>query len=942
MGKNKVTIPPKARIRVIWEDLPENYTKEKQKRVNTYFVEKYGNPNVQVIFKPKKVNVEGSEVEMTVADNVMDINYQRKLFKEWLNVNNIDVDWDRLLTLDGKVNEKLSQERDIDYRYRNWFIRELEWDNFLSFGDGNKLNFDGLDGITVVDSVPENMGGKCLLGETRVDIIVDTDYITNLIGFIPVELGIEPIQGVVNINLRLINDLYQKYGNLGFKVNTPYGYKKIIASDITAKDSNVIEITMDNGISLGGSPKHRIKTSTGKFIELGKVRINQKIQTIYGVNKIKNIKLLPFTTDLYDIEVDEVNQYYSNGIVSHNSSMAIDLLLFLFFNTTTKGTTAIKMFNKYRDKDEVRVKGRVSIDGVDYIIERIITRKGKKNSDEYTTRTDLNFYRMLPDGTIENLEGEQRRETDDLIKKSIGSVDDFLLTIIADADNLENIIKSKPTEKGRVLSRFIGLEILEDKETICKEMKSTWSKGLKSDQYNTVELKNGVDKYLNDIDLEENSIKENTTKVQEITELIKTTTEIKEGIILQKTKIDDSVINLRPGDIDRLIEDITTKGQKTKERLDQLKLEFKSMVDVEYNETEHNKSIKEDRDFRVKESTINSTIKTTEKLIKDLQEGEFCPTCKQPLKDVDHTEEIEQNKLKLIELGEELKQTKENIVSIGVILENHVKIKKQADDYYKHSIMIDKIEMELDNMRLQLKEQKGLKDKYNENIENIEKNKGLDTKIVGYNSRINTLESDKLNLDRTIQRSLSNIETYRTNISKNKELIETIKIEEEVRVIFDTYIKMLGKNGIVKMIMKSVIPLINSELDRLLNGVVDFRLTVNVNDKNEVEFLLNRSGGDIDYPIQEGSGLEKTISSLALRFVMSRISPLPKPNIITLDEVLGKVANVNLEPMGEFFQKANEMFPSIFIITHNPLVKDWAKNIITVTKIDNVSSISKK
>ena len=56
---------------------------------------------------------------MTVADNVMDTNYQRKLFKEWIKINNVDVDWDRLLKLDEKVNNKLAQEREIDYRYRN-------------------------------------------------------------------------------------------------------------------------------------------------------------------------------------------------------------------------------------------------------------------------------------------------------------------------------------------------------------------------------------------------------------------------------------------------------------------------------------------------------------------------------------------------------------------------------------------------------------------------------------------------------------------------------------------------------------------------------------------------------------------------------------------------------------------------------------------------------
>jgi hypothetical protein len=306
--KGLIKVPSKAKIRVIWEDDPNNYTQERQKRIAKYIAEKYGNQNVQVIFKAKKVDTENGEVEMTVADNVMDPVYQKKLFKEWVENNNIDVDWERLMRLDDKVNDKLAQERDIDYRYRNWYIRELEWSNFLSYGDGNSLSFDELEGITVITSNPPNMGGKTIL--------------------------------------------------------------------------------------------------------------------------------------------------------------SLDLLLFLFFNTTTKGNTASKMFNRFRDCDEVKVKGKVTIDGVDYIIERVVTRKLKRDKINYTTRTDLSFYRIMSDGTIENLEGEQRRETEEFIKKSVGSVDDFLLTIIADADNLENIIHTKPTEKGRIVSRFIGLEGIEDKETL--------------------------------------------------------------------------------------------------------------------------------------------------------------------------------------------------------------------------------------------------------------------------------------------------------------------------------------------------------------------------------------------------------------------------------------------------------------------------------------------
>ena len=99
----KINIPHKSKVRVIWEDDPQNYTKERQKRVAKYITEKYGVDNVQVVFKAKKIDTGNGEVEMTVADNVMDVNYQRKLFKEWLKANKIDIDWDRILRLDDKV-----------------------------------------------------------------------------------------------------------------------------------------------------------------------------------------------------------------------------------------------------------------------------------------------------------------------------------------------------------------------------------------------------------------------------------------------------------------------------------------------------------------------------------------------------------------------------------------------------------------------------------------------------------------------------------------------------------------------------------------------------------------------------------------------------------------------------------------------------------------------
>lgn len=746
------------------------------------------------------------------------------------------------------------------------------------------------------------------------------------------------------ITLKQIDDIFKKYGDLNINVSTPYGYKKINGSDITAVNSKIIKLTLDDGKFIEGSPDHKVKTPNGSFVELKKLGVGQKVQTISGNIVIDSLEVLPYTEDLYDIEVDNIHQYYSNGIVSHNSILAMDTLLFLLFNTTSKGSTAIKMFNAFRPEcDNVRVKGEIMIDGVDYIIERTVSRKAKRDGSGYTTKTDLTFAKVMADGTIQNLEGEQRRETDEMIRKSIGSVDDFLLTIIADADNLEDIIHTKPTEKGRILSRFIGLEILEDKENIVKEMKSKWSKGLKSDQYNITQLTVDNTKLEETILLKTQEIIDTETEIELTTiDLTKTRTK-KDGLLERKISIDSDIISLRPEDIQNEIDRITKEGIVRKENYDKAKADFSLMSEITYDEELHNNLIKEERTISLDMSTCKSDITRTEKLIKTLEEGKFCPTCKQALADVDHSDEINENKTLVLVLRDRIKSLDERLDVVVKDINDLNNIKKQVSEYDRMSLTVDKLELDLNRLRLDLREKKDLKTKYEQNIDNINTNKELDTQILGYSSKISGLEHKEKELIKQKERLTNEIENLNISINKNNELIKTIKVEEEIKVVFDIYTKMIGKNGISKLIMKVVTPLINSELERLLVDTANFKLIVDINDKNEVEFLVVKDGMDGDvvtYPISEGSGFEKTVSSLALRCVMTKISCLPKPNLIVMDEVFGKVAMENLELVGEFFQKCSEMFPNIFLITHIPQVKDWANKIITVNKVDNISSLT--
>ena len=181
--------------------------------------------------------------------------------------------------------------------------------------------------------------------------------------------------------------------------------------------------------------------------------------------------------------------------------------------------------------------------------------------------------------------------------------------------------------------------------------------------------------------------------------------------------------------------------------------------------------------------------------------------------------------------------------------------------------------------------------------------------------------------------------TWRRNLNGSYDLVYIRYIEEVVDKIFKTYLEVYGKNGISKMVLSTMIPLINSHLKILLSDTCDFDLEMRMNDKSEVEFWMIDDESGVHKPLSAGSGYEKTVSSLALRCVLSKVCSLPKPNIIIFDEVTGKVSNDNLDKIALFFDKLKQFFEHIWIISHNPIIQDWADHSVKVKKDDNISKV---
>ena len=199
---------------------------------------------------------------------------------------------------------------------------------------------------------------------------------------------------------------------------------------------------------------------------------------------------------------------------------------------------------------------------------------------------------------------------------------------------------------------------------------------------------------------------------------------------------------------------------------------------------------------------------------------------------------------------------------------------------------------------------------------------------------------EKMRINNLISNNQATISSYQEKIQNNKNMIVRIKEEEEKEKIYKIYLEAYGKNGVSKMIMKTMMPIINSELQRLMEDSSYFKLEIRINDKNEVEFMMVDNGTGVEKLMSSGSGFERTIASLALRAVLSKVCSLPKPNIVVFDEVFGKVSNENLDMVGEFFNKIKDYFEKVFVITHNPLVTNWANSVVKISKTNNISTVS--
>jgi len=224
------------------------------------------------------------------------------------------------------------------------------------------------------------------------------------------------------------------------------------------------------------------------------------------------------------------------------------------------------------------------------------------------------------------------------------------------------------------------------------------------------------------------------------------------------------------------------------------------------------------------------------------------------------------------------------------------------------------------------------------NEDNIKHNKEIDMHIshVEYDINVNKKAMDKLEKQlRELHGEIKVLEATKADI------LNQIKEAEELEDTYEAYkyyMEAVGRDGVPYELMSRAIPAIESEINNILTQIAEFTISLEVDGKN----ILGKLNYDHEriWPLENSSGMERFISSLAIRVALLNASNLPKSNFMIIDEGLGTLDAENLTAMHTMFSILKGQFDFLVIISHLDVARDMVDKVIEIKREDGFSYIN--
>ena len=193
------------------------------------------------------------------------------------------------------------------------------------------------------------------------------------------------------------------------------------------------------------------------------------------------------------------------------------------------------------------------------------------------------------------------------------------------------------------------------------------------------------------------------------------------------------------------------------------------------------------------------------------------------------------------------------------------------------------------------------------------------------------------NITNKVKSNHGEIEVAKTKKKTALEQLETYKQLETEYKAYEYYLQSVKRDGVPYELIKKALPKIETEINNVLDQVVDFNMVLNTDGKNINGYIIYDE--DNFWPLELTSGMERFMSSLAIRVALINVSALPRPNFIAIDEGWGSLDREHISSVTNLFEYFRTKFDFSIIISHVESMRDMVDNLIEVNKIDNFSQI---
>jgi DNA repair exonuclease SbcCD ATPase subunit len=221
--------------------------------------------------------------------------------------------------------------------------------------------------------------------------------------------------------------------------------------------------------------------------------------------------------------------------------------------------------------------------------------------------------------------------------------------------------------------------------------------------------------------------------------------------------------------------------------------------------------------------------------------------------------------------------------------------------------------------------------------EKIEKNNKLNDQISTLTTKISSLQLESLDIDKKYKKILSTLSVAKNQKQNIEDDIQKLVDIEQKILDYDLYLLALSKDGIPYELISRAIPAIEREINNVLENMnAGFHIELEMKDKMIDAFICY---GEDKWNLELSSGMERFVSSLAIRIGLINVSTLPRPNFIIVDEGFGALDSENIANMEGAFNYLKTQFDFVMIITHLDTIKDYMDALVPIEVNNSLSKV---